>query len=328
MTDPHITHTTHIPHAPHAPHTYVFYTLSGQEEEMVKILKTTELIEEPPEDKIPPSMECVFIPKAEFHRRRGGEDFLTTKNLYSGYIFFQTQDPVGFYYRLRDRKFFANYGKLLKMLRRRDYVAPPKNKALNRVTARAVEKNFAEYSELYMGRISDEEEKGVLGYVGLKRSEDGSIVRKNTSISAADEKKLREAGVNVDVFLRMISNSLASPGSPASPGSSGSSGSRASALKAGGEEKKVDLFSATMSHAVKIVKAGTPPTQRNETNSRLVVLDGPLVGSEKNIIHADAHKRTATVRTEFMHAETRITLPLEIMETIEVDARVARKVFR
>lgn len=193
-----------------------------------------------------------------------------------------------------------------------------------------------ELANTLMGRISDDEEKSVLGYCGLKRdSETGAIVRKNNIISEADEEKLKAAGIDVNVFLRMATSSSASSGS-----ASAFSGAAVALQKddnifnehylyddydevpetKAGTGREVSLFSAKMSHAVKIVKAGTPPTQRNSTNSRLVVLSGPLVGSEKNIIRADAHKRTATVRTEFMNVDTFITLPLEIMETIEIGA--------
>lgn len=269
------------------PHLYVFYTTAGQEDEVVHLLHREGLIEEPEGERIPASMECVFVPKASFYFRRHGTDQMVEKNLYPSYTFFQTTDPRSFYIRLWDKHFFSLYGKKIKMLKTGQDLS-----------------NFHGSPEEWancMGRISDEEERDVLAYCGLRRDDEKNIVRKNTFISSEDEEKLRRAGVDVDGFVRMITS--ASPSSPANS-------------KNGGKHS-VDFFNARLSRGIKVVKKGT--VQRDKTNSRIIVLDGPLMGMEKYFIRVDAHKKFAILRTEFMHTETKITMPLEILGTVEVD---------
>lgn len=265
------------------PHLYVFYTMAGQEDQVVHLLQREGMIKEPEGDNIPASMECVFVPKTSFVFRRKGVDALESKNLYRNYTFFQTTDPRSFYLRLQEKHFFSRYGKFIRMLKTGQDLS-----------------NFRGSAEEWancMGRIDDDEERDVLGVCGLKRDGDGNIIRKSECISAEDEKKLEGFGVDVDSLLRMATTSPASSE----------------------EKKKASLFNARMSRAIKLVKRGVPSAQRDRNSSRIVVFDGPLVGMENSFIKADAHKRQVILRTEFMHTETRLTMPLEIKATIEVD---------
>lgn len=250
------------------PHLYVLYTASGQEQELIQLLYKT-IVEAPDETKISGELpfyeEFLFSPVAMFSRKMQGQFTEVPRRLYPGYIFLSTNVPENFYCRLIGTSFSSCYGKYLRMLKSSDM----NNKAQG--ISSDVE------MQPYMARLSDGEEKGLLGLMGLKRDQNGNIVHSEEPVLSENERKRLE---NAGVHFKTVENK---------------------------QKGETNDFIVSPSKGVKI---GMGP------GSKIVVFDGPLMGREGLITKVNRHKRVAWIKVPFMGEERQMQVPLSVVKVI------------
>lgn len=278
--------------------------------------------------------EYLFVPTAIFHKKIHGEETPVEQRLYPGYIFLNTAEPVDFYNRLIGVRYASSFGKYLRVLA--DFEPEKAAKTAgsrSRRTASGTEGNSGApapgdgdgtsvspveahefHEQTFLARISDEEERFVLALCGLRRDDAGNILRREDMAGEGSETGVVDEAGLLELLTQVRAGNEDIVGARQTVhGSSGERGQNSRRSRDHSDRS----FTVNMSHAVKLVKKGSRPGERRPGDVKYRILDGPLKGMEGDIVYVDAHKRTATLRTVFMHREMEIRVPLTIVKTRE-----------